>query len=207
MRPTTVVVIAAILACQTPALGSDTLEPAGEMAEQHERTGPFEAIFANDVLARVIEERSNSPLSATGIDKVGGTYRIFSIAAASQDWTAIEDRKPAAARCELEITPELAQAIIGVWTAMLLATHGQLDTSDIDGTSYYFSQTTDGLSRFGMTTDPLPSSMPGQLVSLARAMRDACRTKGAAGSREFRGWWLPFTAASNNDLNSRTASN
>ncbi len=181
MRRSSSLTIAAILVCQTPAFGGDTLEPAGAMAERHERAGSLKAVFESDVLARVIEERSNSPQSATGIDKVGSTYRIFSIDVASQEWTATEDSKPSAVRCELEITPELAQAIIGIWTAMLLATHGQLDTADIDGTFYYFSLTVDGQSRLGVTTDPLPTSMPGQMVSIVQAMRDACRTKGAAG--------------------------
>jgi hypothetical protein len=181
MRRSSSLAVAAILICQAPASGSDTLEPAGAMAERHERAGSLKAVFENDVLVRVIEERSNSPQSATGIDKVGNTYRIFSIDVASQGWTATEDSKPVATRCELEVTPELAQAIMGLWTAMLLATHGQLDTADIDGTSYYFSQTIDGQSRFGLTNEPLPSSMPGQMVSIVRAMRDACRTKGAAG--------------------------
>lgn len=178
-----VVGFAVAIACMVPAVGSDTLEPAGATAERHERalTDGFSGLFEFDVVARAIVERTNTPQFATGIDQTGDVYRIFSIEAANPEWTAIEDRKPTAGRCELAITSELAQAIVGVWKAMLLGARNQLDTPDVDGSVYYFSMAIDGELHMGQTTDPLPSSAPGQLVSLVVAMREACHTKGAAG--------------------------
>ena len=189
----------AILLLSTPALGADTLEPAGPSAESRERhlTGAFKDLFESDVQARVIVERAATPQFAAGIDHQGDEYRIFAIDAAGPQWTAIEDRKPAAARCELAITLETAHAVLGVWKAMLLGMRTQLDTADIEGAVYYFSMDVDGALRIGQTTEQLPSSRSGQMISLASAMRDACRTKGTSDLRRI----PALAAALQGDLN------
>jgi len=79
--------------------------------------------------------------------------------------------------CEIQIPPEVARNILGIWENMLLETrYGDQEPVGPDGTDYHFSMRASGVIMAGKVWSPDPQSKTGALVSLTETMTNLCLT-------------------------------
>lgn len=105
---------------------------------------------------------------------------------AGQEVRRLTDSLPANPRdlplshCAASVDRDVADAVTDAWTRML----SEVQPTDepalgLDGTSYHFSQVTDGRTISGQTWSPEPKTRTGRLVALVEEMRFYCTSRSA----------------------------
>ena len=81
-------------------------------------------------------------------------------------------------RCEVEINPSIADAIVDIWLKMLLQTRYKKEKLlGFDGADYHFSMSDGYQTLGGKIWSPSPESKTGILVELTHLMRAKCQTQ------------------------------